>query len=413
MSVTDVYDIREIIQVLQDHGIDDEDTLTQALGNNTNSTSTLSSGGTILSSAQTAAIQTADVSSSAGNENEGISDQSSPLSVNPSMIDSSLTSFLSSLSNTIPSHDSISSVSSQSTPRHSPDSFANIGRFLSANNEDCDGISVLSLMTSVEEGGGEQRNESGVKWWEQVEDWDSFTADANNYLKLLILEEINSGCAGKSANNDADACNINSSGEVIKSSPGFFKLWHWFKDLYETITNARNASDNEMKFDSERANFVSSLIKQIVAIKHELDEMPPEPPSLPTDLTLDEVSDHIREKLLLHYDRVNAWKAESMQRREKLETKYAACQEKLLACIIDTEEEMFWKKGQKQRHDKWSSVNDDGYVEIVSKNIPTKIDGVCQSKSALSQYATIIAATIGAGLCVVVTSVLARRKGGC
>jgi len=141
--------------------------------------------------------------------------------------------------------------------------------------------------------------------------------------------------------------------------------------------------------------------------------MPPEPPSLPTDLTLDEVPDDIREKLLLHYDRVNAWKAESMQRREKLETKYAACQEKLLACIIDTEEEMFWKKGQKQRHDKWSSVNDDGYVEVVSKNIPTNIDGVCQSKSALSQYATIIAATIGAGLCVVVTSVLARRKGGC
>ena len=409
MSVTDVYDIREIIEVLQEHGIDDEDTLTQALGNNT--TSTLSSGGTILSSAQSATIQTVDASST--------HDQSSPLSVDPSMIDSSLTSFLSSLSNTIPSHDSISSVSSQSTPRHSPDSFANIGRFLSANNEDCDGISVLSLMTSVEEGEGEQRNESGVKWWEQVEDWDSFTADANNYLKLLILEEINSGCAGKSANNDesanndADACNINSSGEVIKSSHGSFKLWRWFKDLYETITNARNASGNEMKMDSERANYVSSLIKQIVAIKLELDEMPPEPPSLPTDLTLDEVPDHIREKLLLHHDRVNAWKAESMQRREKLETKYAACQEKLLACIIDTEEEMFWKKGQKQRHDKWSSVNDDGYVEVVSKNIPTNIDGVCQSKSALSQYATIIAATVGAGLCVVVTSVLARRKGGC
>lgn len=214
MSVTDVYDIREIIEVLQEHGIDDEDMLTQALGNNT--TSTLSSGGTTLSSAQSATIQTVDASSSAGNENEGISDQ--PLSVNPSMIDSSLTSFLSSLSNTIPSHDSISSVSSQSTPRHSPDSFTNIGRFLSANNEDCDGISVLSLMTSVEEGGGEQRNESGVKWWEQVQDWDSFTADANNYLKLLILEEISSNCAGKPGDDHADACN--KSGVLLSSNYG-------------------------------------------------------------------------------------------------------------------------------------------------------------------------------------------------
>lgn len=214
MSVTDVYDIREIIEVLQEHGIDDEDMLTQALGNNT--TSTLSSGGTTLSSAQSATIQTVDASSSAGNENEGISDQ--PLSVNPSMIDSSLTSFLSSLSNTIPSHDSISSVSSQSTPRHLPDSFTNIGRFLSANNEDCDGISVLSLMTSVEEGGGEQRNESGVKWWEQVQDWDSFTADANNYLKLLILEEISSNCAGKPGDDHADACN--KSGVLLSSNYG-------------------------------------------------------------------------------------------------------------------------------------------------------------------------------------------------
>ena len=98
-----------------------------------------------------------------------------------------------------------------------------------------------------------------------------------------------------------------------------------------------------------------------------------------------------------------------MQRREKLEIKYAACREKILACIIDTEEEVFWKKGAHHRENKWSSLNDEGYVEVVSKGTPENIN-VCQSKSALSQYASIIAA-IGAGLVVVVSTVLSKRRG--
>ena len=186
MSVTDIYDIREIIQVLQEHGIDDEDTLANALNNDTPSTA--STGRTILSSAQTA--QTTNQSIDVADDDDDIGSSTAPsssLSVNPSMIDSELTSFLSSLSNSNPSHDSISTVSSQSTPCHSPDSFASIGRFLSADNE-CDGISVLSLMTAAEEM-GEATAVGGGKWWEQVEDWDSFTADANNYLQRRRLGE--------------------------------------------------------------------------------------------------------------------------------------------------------------------------------------------------------------------------------
>ena len=396
MSVTDINDIREIIQVLQEHGIDDEDTLANALNNDTPSTA--STGRTILSSAQTA--QTTNQSIDVADDDDDIGSSTAPsssLSVNPSMIDSELTSFLSSLSNSNPSHDSISTVSSQSTPCHSPDSFASIGRFLSADNE-CDGISVLSLMTAAEEM-GEATAVGGGKWWEQVEDWDSFTADANNYLKLLILEEMKDGGFEKSTDNASK----NSSG--MQNHPAFFVVWQWFQGLYETITNK-----NHERIDSERANYVSSLIKQVVAIKQELDAMPPEPPSLPQDLTLDDVPDHIRQKLLDHHDRVNEWRNESMQRREKLEIKYAACQEKILACIIDTEEEVFWKKGAHHRENKWSSLNDEGYVEVVSKGTPENIN-VCQSKSALSQYATIIAGAIGAGLVVVVSTVLSKRRG--
>lgn len=388
MSVTDVYDIREIIQVLQEHGINDEETLARTLNNETPSTAS-SGAASILSSAETA--QTTNHSADVAN-----SGPSSSLSINPSMIDSSLTSFLSSLSKSNPSHDSISSVSSQSTPCHSPDSFASIGRFLSADNE-CDGISVLSLMTSAEEIG--EAAVGGGKWWEQIKDWDSFTADANNYLKLLILEEMKES-------DGVEKYPLKSSG--MQSHPGaFVGVWQWFQGLYETITRA---GSNQEKVASERAKYMSSLIKQVVVINQELDEMAPEPPSLPEDLTLDDVPDHIRQKLLEHHARVNEWRKESMKRREKLESTYATCQEKLLACIIDMEEEVFWKKGTEHRDNKWNSLNDDGYVEVVSKNIPENVN-VCQSKSTLSQYAMILAGVIGAGIAVVVSTVFSKRRG--
>ena len=404
MSINDVYFLREINEVLQEHGIEDEETLARTLESTTHNDtpSTASSGGTILSSAQT--IQTANHSVNAAenhSDDPSSADSTAPLSINPSMIDSSLTSFLSSLSNSHASYDSVSSISSQSTPRHSPDSFATIGRFLSTDN-DCDGISVLSLMTSAEEKG-----EAAVeKWWEQVEDWDSFTADANNYVKLLILEEMKT-------KSDDSATNSNSG---IQNHPAFFGVWQWFQGLYETITNATTAGNNQEKIDSEKAKYVSSLIKQIVAIQQELDELPnSEPPSLPEDLKLDDVPHHIRQKLLEHHARVNEWRNETMQPRERLETKYAACQEKLLACIIDAEEELFWKKGAKQHSDdnKWSSLNEDGYVEVASKKSPLWDDAEtkCQRKNALSQYATIIAGAFGVGLAVVLSTVLSKRRG--
>ena len=402
MSINDVYFLREINEVLQEHGIEDEETLARTLESTTqhnDTPSTASSGGTILSSAQT--IQTANHSlNSADNHSDDPSSAGStaPLSINPSMIDSSLTSFLSSLSNSHGSYDSVSSMSSQSTPRHSPDSYATIGRFLSTDN-DCDGISVLSLMTSAEEKG----EASVEKWWEQVEDWDNFTADANNYIKLLILEEMKT-------KSDDSATNSN---KCIQNHP-FVGMWKWFQGVYETITNATTAGSNQEKIDYGKVKYVSSLIKEIVAIQQELDELPREPPSLPEDLKLDDVPDHIRQKLIEHHARVNEWRNETMQPRERLEAKYAACQEKLLACIIDTEEELFWKKGAKQHSDgkKWSSLNEDGYVEVASKRSPLWDDAEtkCQRKSALSQYATIIAAC-GVGLAVVLSTVLSKRRG--
>jgi hypothetical protein len=194
----------------------------------------------------------------------------------------------------------------------------------------------------------------------------------------------------------------------MQSHPGaFVGVWQWFQGLYETITRA---GSNQEKVASERAKYMSSLIKQVVVINQELDEMAPEPPSLPEDLTLDDVPDHIRQKLLEHHARVNEWRKESMKRREKLESTYATCQEKLLACIIDMEEEVFWKKGTEHRDNKWNSLNDDGYVEVVSKNIPENVN-VCQSKSTLSQYAMILAGVIGAGIAVVVSTVFSKRRG--
>mmetsp|Transcript_6288 Transcript_6288/g.9823 ORF Transcript_6288/g.9823 Transcript_6288/m.9823 type:complete len:395 (+) Transcript_6288:106-1290(+) len=394
MSVTDVYDIHEIIQMLQEHGIEDEETLARTLDrgsttqqhqNDTPSTAS-SGGGTILSSAQT--VQTANHSINVSHDENDPSSAGSTvsLSVNPSMIDSSLSSFLSSLSDSHASYDSVSSTSSHSSPWYSLESN---GRFLSTDNE-CDGISVLSLMTEKGEAALD-----GEKWWEQIEDWDSFTADANNVLKLLILEEMKKKSADDATDNNGS----------LQNRPAFFGVWKWFQGLYEIITNATTTGSNQVEIDSERARYVSSLIKQIVAIKQELDELPGEPPSLPKDLTQDDVPDHIREKLLEHQARVNEWRNESMQPRERLEAKYAACREKLLACIIDTEEQLFWKKGAKQQHsddNKWSSLNDDGYVE----GAETK----CHSKSVWSEYATYIAGAIGAGLAVVLLTVLSKRR---
>ena len=80
--------------------------------------------------------------------------------------------------------------------------------------------------------------------------------------------------------------------------------------------------------------------------------------------------------------------------------------------IIDTEEELFWKKKAKGHKDdnKWSSLNEDGYVEVVSKKSRCWDDAEtkCQSKNALSQYAAHIAGVIGA---VVLTFVLSKRRG--
>lgn len=394
MSINDVYFLREINEVLQEHGIDDEETLARTLESTTHNLnddtpSTASSGGTILSSARA-------TNSSVNNADNNHSDDPSsagstaPLSINPSMIDSSLTSFLSSLSNSHASYDSVSSMSSQSTPRHSPDSFATIGRFLSTDN-DCDGISVLSLMTSAEEKG--EGTTTVEKWWEQVEDWDSFTADANNYVKLLILEEMKT--------KSADGATNSISG--MQHHP-FFGVWQWFQGLYETITNATTAGSNQERIDSERTKYVSSLLKQMVAIKQELEELPKEPPVLPEDLKLDDVPDHIRQKLLEHHARVNEWRNETMQPRERLETEYAACQEKLLACIIDTEEELFWKK-QHSDDNKWSSLNADGYVEVAPKKSPLWDDAETKCQS------TFIAGAVGVGLAVVLSTVFSKRKG--
>ena len=64
---------------------------------------------------------------------------------------------------------------------------------------------MLSLMTSTEEKG--EAALDGEKWWEQVEDWDSFTADANNILKMLILEEMTKNLAA-AIGTDEDNINI-------------------------------------------------------------------------------------------------------------------------------------------------------------------------------------------------------------
>ena len=387
MSITDVYDIREINRILQEHGIDDEETLARTFDYNNETPSTASSGGTILSSAQTG--QTTHHSADAAEAGS-----TAPLSITPSMIDSSLSSFLSSLSNSNSSHDSVSSISSQSTPRHSPESFQSIGRFLSTDN-DYDGISVLSLMSSARDMKTNQAaSEDGRKWWEQVEDWDSFTADAEMYLKVLLMDEMTMK-------------SVEHSSQVQGST--FFGVWQWFQGLFETITNVSRAASNEEKIVTERAKYVSSLIKQIVALKKELEDMPPEPPTIPEDLKLDDVPDHIRQKLIEHHARVNVWRNATMQQRKQMEEKFDTCKGKLLACIIDAEEEIFWKK----ECDKWGSLNDDGYVEVVSKKSSVWDDSttVRENKSVLSQYATIFAGAIGAGLVIAVSTFLSKRRG--
>eukprot|EP01083_Nonionella_stella_P003512 10085_1 len=162
-------------------------------------------GTTILSSAPSSSSRS--FPNDRGNGGTINAPSESSLSLNPSMVDSSVVVPSESNSNAYwiglhradPSQSSsISSSDISSCAPSAPDLFGNIGRSLVlasvssdsddiANESDCDDTLPTSKLTEA------TSPKRVVKWWDQLqtdEDWDVFRAKANAHLNSLVKEEM-------------------------------------------------------------------------------------------------------------------------------------------------------------------------------------------------------------------------------
>lgn len=317
------------------------------------------------------------------------------LSVNPSMIDSSVfeppagngDGDANDIENWIGLHLHRSSVSrssgtissGESTPCYAPNVFANIGRSLVLASASLDGASsvsdlalsdassaadlalisdVASLAPSDVSGiteadsdphssGAASAAPSGkVNWWERLrtdEDWANFREKAKDYLNALVVEEMRDGKRrrGNERNNGNE--------DVIdetSAADGAAGVGQWLRRLYEALAATAVAAGiiSERNY-SARAEYYSSLVGEAAEIRRELEALPPAPPALPEGIPLDGLPRESREALLRYRDDLDVWRGEAMPRREELEGRYSRCQERLLAAIIDSEEGAFYEHG--------------------------------------------------------------------
>ncbi|KAL7553340.1 hypothetical protein ACHAWF_016615 [Thalassiosira exigua] len=376
-------------------------------------------------------------------------ESSALLSLNPSMIDSSviLPSEASdasgnwigfhrpaSLSQSSISSCDISSCDTTSTSRtassYHPDLFVNIGRslLLASAYSDAD---VTEKHGDKLSGQCDVPGSGRVNWWERLrtdEDWDKFRVRANEHLNALVAEELKNTKRKESVGYEysVDKTRAISKGTAEKTSQGMPKLMLWLQGLYEaiTLTTAGIVSGET----SGRHEYLSSLVKDVADIQQQLERLPPIPPTFPEELPLDDFPGESRESLKQYRDRLITWRGEAMPQRQELAAKYVQCQERLLAAIIDTEEELFYGyegKGKLQNHGRTraldneeecnilGAVNDDGYIEVVGKKSPMWDDvyeagAASQSKCHLTLRAALFAAlTAGAGILLTLQS---KRK---
>jgi len=227
-----------------------------------------------------------------------------------------------------------------------------------------------------------------TKWYEHLqtdEDWDRFRAQARDCLNAIVAEEMK-----QLRRNDCGTGDVQKKLGEMPSLPrqtnqGFLR---WLVGIYDSInaTIAGLVSRN----GSERTNVFSSLVQESVDIKTQLSKLPPMPPSLPEDLSLNGLPSESRNMLVQYRESLNAWRNVVMPRQKELSDRYVRCQEKLLAIIIDDRsEEMFnGDRDECCKGDSLGKVNDDGYVVVKKESVRwdevSEALAVSQSKCQLS-----------------------------
>ena len=386
----------------------------------------LEDGETILSSAQSSSNRQ---SNSRRNIYVDIPDIA--LSLSPSMVDSSVlipnetSTTGSSLSGSfLSSSDIISMISSCDAASHSvtphDDVFANVGRSLMlasvssdttvrSENDIHDTVSYKSTSTGMVMG--------AVGWWDKLktdEDWDTFRTKANEYLNVLIAEEVK-----RMKNSDVGTefsvdktTTINGDGAKYQRTDSTQQqqqqgLLKWLKAVYDSINATIEGITSSKDCDSLKTRYFSTLMKEIVDVQQKFEQLPPIPPSLPEELLLDELPTESRDMLIQYRERLDAWRREVIPQQEVLTSKYVKCQEKLLSIIIDTEEEVFYNRGSGGDNDNRSlgEINDDGYIDVVGKEshlwdgVDEKLYTSSQSRFQLTAF-LFAALTVGASFFV-------------
>eukprot|EP00571_Detonula_confervacea_P007420 CAMPEP_0172316506 /NCGR_PEP_ID=MMETSP1058-20130122/28448_1 /TAXON_ID=83371 /ORGANISM="Detonula confervacea, Strain CCMP 353" /LENGTH=390 /DNA_ID=CAMNT_0013030825 /DNA_START=27 /DNA_END=1199 /DNA_ORIENTATION=- len=311
-------------------------------------------------------------------------------------------------------------AASDFTPCYTPDVCLNIGRsIMLASSASSDTHVSENACDALSKSSGVTESVKGTKWWDRLqtdEDWDDFRRTAGDYLNALIIEEMkelkrNEESSGTGSSVDKTAIAKES---TQRNNEGFSKVRQWLplqiyipmQILYESI-NAAIADITST--DDTKTKYFSSLIKEIVDVQQQLGRLPPIPPTLPLDdMSLDDLPSSSRDALVQYNIDLDEWKEKGMPQQEELSAKYVQCQEKLLAAIIDTEEELFYDN--KDECNSLGTVNDDGYIEVVEKE-SSRWDDVnealvtSQSKCQLTLGAAFVAAlTAGAGFLLTLQS---------
>ena len=266
------------------------------------------------------------------------------------------------------SNSSISSCSVASIPDHDPHLFTNIGRALlqlSANeNTSASGHSSVpgnGISTcSPSRDGHSNKNE----WWTRFrteEDWESFTEIARQYLSTLVSAELME-MEKDMIERDRDPWRTKSEQELAVQPYGLQKNSYsiakiWLHKIYRAIAGLLGANTRDLINDKTqmRMNYISYLVKELAFVEQKLNNLPPVPPMI-VPSGLPENADIF---LTLQ------WRAENTKERELLELKQSTCREEILSAIIETEEDLFWSK---EDSNKFGSVDNDGYVQIVKSD---------------------------------------------
>ena len=319
------------------------------------------------------------------------------LSLSPSMVNSSIlipgssSTIGSSLSDDMISLISScdSAVSSNTTTRQPDDALSNVGRSLAlASINDATYCSEKeSVMVGV------------VDWWDRLktdDDWNSFRIRANEYLNVLIAEEIKIRTQHTGTEYNVDKTSTIKEGMSQQNQNEQNQgLLQWLQGICDSIN--KTISGITSRDESAKTKYFNTLMEEIVDIQQQLDRLPPPPPSLPEELSLDDMPEESRDMLVKYSENLDEWKGKIMPRREDLLAKYVKCQEKLLSLIIDTEEQVFYRNNNSS----FGSMNDDGYVEVIDKTSPQwdSVNDVLVMRSRCHATTLFIAAfAFGAGL---------------